>query len=103
MVLFFYGVGQLVMVAVRRRRRPHPAGRLDGQLHRPGRRPRARPARSTTGTPRPGRRCGRWPSSSPRSPWWSGWLAVEIFVFSRLRIGVYDTEYVSPPADEDQQ
>jgi hypothetical protein len=25
-----------------------------------------------------------------------GWLAVEIFVFSRLRIGVYDTEYVPP-------
>ena len=26
----------------------------------------------------------------------AGWLAVEIFVFSRLRIGVYDTEYVPP-------
>jgi hypothetical protein len=25
-----------------------------------------------------------------------GWLAVEIFVFSRLRIGAYDTEYVPP-------
>ena len=25
-----------------------------------------------------------------------GWLVVEIFVFSRLRIGVYDTEYVPP-------
>ena len=25
-----------------------------------------------------------------------GWLAVEVFVFSRLRIGVYDTEYVPP-------
>jgi hypothetical protein len=25
-----------------------------------------------------------------------GWLIVEIFVFSRLRIGVYDTEYVPP-------
>ncbi|MCW2805644.1 MAG: hypothetical protein JWN06_3861 [Propionibacteriaceae bacterium] len=25
-----------------------------------------------------------------------GWLAVEVFVFSRLRIGVYDTEYSSP-------
>jgi hypothetical protein len=25
-----------------------------------------------------------------------GWLAVERFVFSRLRIGVYDTEYVGP-------
>jgi hypothetical protein len=26
----------------------------------------------------------------------AGWLIVEVFVFSRLRIGVYDTEY-SPP------
>ena len=26
----------------------------------------------------------------------AGWLAVEIFVFSRLRIGAYDTEYVAP-------
>ena len=25
-----------------------------------------------------------------------GWLAVEVLVFSRLRIGVYDTEYVPP-------
>jgi hypothetical protein len=25
-----------------------------------------------------------------------GWLAVEVFVFSRLRIGAYDTEYVPP-------
>ncbi|MFT4165125.1 MAG: hypothetical protein QM650_07755 [Microlunatus sp.] len=29
----------------------------------------------------------------------AGWIAVEIWVFSRLRIGVYDTEYV-PPATE---
>ena len=29
-----------------------------------------------------------------------GWLAVEIFVFSRLRIGAYDTEYV-PPSEGD--
>ena len=28
----------------------------------------------------------------------AGWLLVEVFVFSRLRIGAYDTEYV-PPAD----
>ena len=27
----------------------------------------------------------------------AGWLIVEVFVFSRLRIGVYDTEY-SPPS-----
>ena len=26
----------------------------------------------------------------------AGWLIVEVFVFSRLRIGIYDTEY-SPP------
>lgn len=32
-----------------------------------------------------------------------GWIAVEIWVFNRLRIGVYDTEYVSPASDEDQQ
>ena len=28
----------------------------------------------------------------------AGWLIVEIFVFSRLRIGVYDTEYGRRPA-----
>ena len=28
----------------------------------------------------------------------AGWLIVEVIVFSRLRIGVYDTEYV-PPSD----
>jgi hypothetical protein len=26
----------------------------------------------------------------------ASWLIVEVFVFSRLRIGVYDTEYVPP-------
>jgi ATP synthase protein I len=31
-----------------------------------------------------------------------GWLVVEIFVFSRLRIGVYDTEYV-PPSEADSE
>jgi len=30
----------------------------------------------------------------------AGWLAVEVFVFSRLRIGAYDTEYV-PPSEGD--
>jgi hypothetical protein len=30
----------------------------------------------------------------------AGWLIVEVFVFSRLRIGVYDTEY-SPPSKGD--
>lgn len=33
----------------------------------------------------------------------AGWIAVEIWVFSRLRIGVYDTEYASRPVEEDQQ
>jgi hypothetical protein len=33
----------------------------------------------------------------------AGWIAVEIWVFSRLRIGVYDTEYTSPPVEEDKQ
>jgi hypothetical protein len=33
----------------------------------------------------------------------AGWLGVEVFVFSRLRIGVYDTEYVSPGVTESDQ
>ena len=33
----------------------------------------------------------------------AGWMVVEIWVFSRLRIGVYDTEYVSPTVDEGEQ
>lgn len=33
----------------------------------------------------------------------AGWIAVEIWVFSRLRIGAYDTEYVSPDVAEDEQ
>lgn len=32
-----------------------------------------------------------------------GWLAVEIYVFSRLRIGSYDTEYVAPEQAEGTQ
>lgn len=32
-----------------------------------------------------------------------GWLAVEIFVFSRLRIGTYDSEYVAPAVSGEQQ
>lgn len=44
-----------------------------------------------------------WPSLVPMAVFIStiavvaGWLVVEVFAFSRLRIGVYDTEYVSPP------
>ncbi|MCW2810639.1 MAG: hypothetical protein JWP61_1097, partial [Friedmanniella sp.] len=26
----------------------------------------------------------------------AGWLLVEVWVFSRLRIGAYDAEYVAP-------
>jgi len=33
----------------------------------------------------------------------AGWIAVEIWVFGRLRINVYDTEYVSPDVAEDEQ
>jgi hypothetical protein len=33
----------------------------------------------------------------------AGWLVVEVFVFSRLRIGAYDTEYVSPVGGESDQ
>ena len=32
----------------------------------------------------------------------AGWSAVEIFVFSRLRIGAYDTEYAPRPRESDQ-
>ena len=33
----------------------------------------------------------------------AGWIAVEIWVFSRLRIGVYDTEYVAPTTEDGDQ
>ena len=33
----------------------------------------------------------------------AGWLAVEVFVFSRLRIGAYDTEYVAPSQQDGAQ
>jgi hypothetical protein len=32
----------------------------------------------------------------------AGWLIVEVFVFSRLRIGAYDTEYVPPSNSESE-
>ena len=44
-----------------------------------------------------------WPTLGPMVIFFTtiavviGWLAVEIFVFSRLRIGIYDTEYTTPP------
>jgi hypothetical protein len=33
----------------------------------------------------------------------AGWLAVEVFVFSRLRINAYDTEYVAPSQQDGAQ
>jgi hypothetical protein len=50
-----------------------------------------------------------WPTLTPMVIFLStiavvaGWLAVEVFVFSRLRIGIYDTEYVSPGVTEPDQ
>ena len=47
-----------------------------------------------------------WPALVPLGVFLSsiavvvGWLSVEVYVFSRLRIGHYDTEYV-PPVPED--
>ncbi|GAA2105930.1 hypothetical protein GCM10009841_25200 [Microlunatus panaciterrae] len=32
-----------------------------------------------------------------------GWLTVEVLVFSRLRIGIYDTEYVAPAGAGDAE
>lgn len=49
-----------------------------------------------------------WPGLLPLVVFFStvavvlGWLAVEIFVFSRLRIGVYDTEYADPVGSDDR-
>ena len=33
----------------------------------------------------------------------AGWLAVEVYVFSRLRIDVYDTPYEAPSTPGDDQ
>jgi hypothetical protein len=49
-----------------------------------------------------------WPSLVPLAVFVTtiavvaGWLLVEIYVFSRLRIGHYDTEYVAPSKQESQ-
>lgn len=102
MVLFFYGVGQLVMVAFA------DAG--------------ARTLLAVSMASYTGRvvvlglvlliysrRSADFPDLWPMAIFLTtiavvaGWIAVEIWVFSRLRIGVYDTEYVSPPAEENQQ
>jgi hypothetical protein len=50
-----------------------------------------------------------WPTLAPMAIFVTtitvvaGWLIVEVYVFSRLRIGVYDTEYVSPGVTESDQ
>jgi hypothetical protein len=50
-----------------------------------------------------------WPALMPLGVFIStiavvvGWLVVEVWVFSRLRIGVYDTEYVGPSKGEAEQ
>jgi hypothetical protein len=50
-----------------------------------------------------------WPSIMPMAVFVStiavvaGWLAVEVYVFSRLRIDVYDTPYESPSTPEGDQ
>ena len=95
MVLFFYGVGQLVMVQFA------DAGArtlLTVSL-----------CSYTTRVVVLGlvlvlyeRNRESWPSLVPMAIFVTvmaavaGWLAVEIFVFSRLRIGAYDTEYTAP-------
>lgn len=50
----------------------------------------------------------RWPTLEPMAIFFTtimvvvGWLAVEIFVFNRLRISIYDTEYKAPDGSADQ-
>jgi len=50
-----------------------------------------------------------WPSLLPMAVFVStiavvaGWLAVEVYVFSRLRIDVYDTPYEAPSTPGDDQ
>jgi hypothetical protein len=50
-----------------------------------------------------------WPTLQPMAIFLTtiavvaGWLVVEVFVFSRLRIGVYDTEYVPPVGGDSDQ
>lgn len=102
MVLFFYGVGQLVMVAFA------DAG--------------ARTLLAVSMASYTGRvvvlglvllvynrRAESFPELWPMAVFVTtiavvvGWIAVEIWVFSRLRIGAYDTEYVAPAVDEGQQ
>jgi hypothetical protein len=101
MVLFFYLVGQLVMVMFA------DAG--------------ARTLLAVSMTSYTGRvvvlglvllvysrNIDNWPTLAPMAIFFTtiavviGWLAVEIFVFSRLRIGIYDTEYTTPPTAADQ-
>ncbi len=54
------------------------------------------------------RNSDRWPTLVPMVIFFTtigvvvGWLAVEIYVFNRLRITIYDTEYTTPPGSADQ-
>ena len=95
MVLFFYGVGQLVMV------RFADAGARTLLV-----------VSMTSYTARIvilglvllvySRNADRWSMLTPMAIFLTtiavvaGWLIVEVMVFSRLRIGAFDTEYVSP-------
>ena len=101
MVLFFYGVGQLVMVAFA------DAGARTLLA--------VSMASYTARVVILGlvllvynRHSEAWPALWPMAIFVTtilvvtGWIAVEIWVFNRLRIGVYDTEYVSPATEEDQ-
>jgi len=51
----------------------------------------------------------RWPQLVPMAVFVTtiavvaGWLLVEVYVFSRLRIGHYDAEYVAPSRGDDDQ
>lgn len=100
MVLFFYGVGQLVMVAFA------DAG--------------ARTLLAVSMASYTGRvvvlgvvllaynkRAAAFPELWPMAIFLTtiavvaGWIAVELWVFKRLRIGVYDGEYVAPPGRDD--
>ena len=102
MVLFFYGVGQLVMV------RFADAGARTLLV-----------VSMTSYTARVvilglvllvyNRNADRWSVVTPMAVFITtmavvaGWLIVEVIVFSRLRIGAFDTEYVAPSTGASDQ
>jgi hypothetical protein len=102
MVLFFYGVGQLVMV------RFADAGARTLLV-----------VSMTSYTARIvilglvllvyNRNADRWSMVTPMAVFITtmavvaGWLIVEVVVFSRLRIGAFDTEYVAPSTGASDQ